>query len=561
MKCWIPLLLGSLAVACHQDTPPSTEKTPTDSAANVPTSKAWFRPLSANAGIDFDHQSGHQDRFLFPEIMCGGVGTLDYDQDGLWDLYFVQGGNLADPASPNPPQNRLYRNLGKLQFEDVTSSSGLGDTGYGMGTVCADFDNDGFTDVYVTNVGPNRLYRNQGNGQFQDITEQAGVGDAGWGTSASFLDFNRDGHLDLFVVNYIHWSLDTETGCYSRGGKPDYCSPLSYQAPAPDRLYQNNGDGTFTDVTEATGINQHFGNGLGVACADFNGDGWVDLFVANDAMPNQLWINQTDGSFANEALIRGCAVNGMGLNEAGMGVAIADLNHDGWWDLFLTHLESESNTYYQNSSGYFQDRVQPQGPGVVSWPFTGFGVVFGDYNNDSRIDLYVANGRVKYGPKTHSKTDRFAEPNHLIQGIGNGSYSLHPNAINPAPANPATSRGSIAVDLNNDGRLDLVTANRDHAPQIWINQVVPEQSHWIRFRVLSTFGAHAIGAVVEIQIADQSHRRLVQSGLSYCSSQDPRAHFGLGSQSDVGTVTVYWPDGQTTTHGPYSVDAEFVIQR
>ena len=549
------LLLAVLITACSQAPVEDSQDSATQPIQKV---TPWFAAAAKESNLDFTHASGHREEFLFPEIMCGGVACLDYDQDGWFDLYFVQGGNLKDSSSP-PLTNQLYRNLGNGRFENVSTTSLTNHDGYGMGAVCADFDNDGLTDIYVTNVGKNVLYRNLGNGTFEDVSQHAGVDHDAWGASASFLDYDRDGDLDLFVVNYIRWSLDTETTCYSRGGKPDYCSPLSYKAPAKDVLFQNNGDGTFRNVTAEAGVDQAFGNGLGVACADFDGDTWVDIFVANDATPNQLWINQKDGTFKNEALIRGCAVNGMGLNEAGMGVGLSDLNQDGSWDLFVTHLESESNTLYLNTNGYFRDEVKKGGPGVMSWPFTGFGIVFGDFNNDAQLDTFVANGRVKYGPKTHNPYDRFAEPNHLLKGSGEGRFEDITPAITIPPRPARTSRASIQVDLNNDGSLDLVTVNRDHTADVLINQDPEPSHHWIRFRLLNIYGSDPIGTTLEAKTESGVFRRLLQPGLGYCSSQDPRLHFGLGPASEVSEVKITWPDGRTSHHGPFSADTEHEI--
>lgn len=547
----IAFLIVTVLTACDPAPQSSVESArPSSSPPIVP----WFHSPKEPAGIDFQYQSGHETDFLFPEIMGGGVACLDYDNDGWWDLYFLQGGRLKNESAANPT-NRLFRNLGDGQFEDVTDQAKVGHTGYGMGAVCGDVDNDGHTDIFVTNVGANVLYRNLGNGQFEDISTQSGLAHEGWGTSASFLDFDRDGDLDLFVANYIHWSLTTETDCYSRGGKADYCSPLSYRSPAMDLLYRNDGGGRFTDVTTTSGINQSFGNGLGVACADFDRNGWVDIFVANDASPNQLWLNQGNGTFINDALIRGCAVNGMGLNEAGMGVALTDINDDGWWDLFVTHLENESNTFYRNNEGYFRDEVSPQGPGVVSWPYTGFGVVFGDFNNDTMIDTFVANGRVKYGSKDHHPDDRFAEPNHLLKGLGDGKFEDISHTLPNQRSRSAASRGAIQGDLNNDGALDLVTVNRDQPATLLFNRFNrAPNTNWIRFRIVTSHGADAIGAEVAVQTPEKTVLRLVQTGLGYCSSQDPRIHLGLGSHSSVDQVTVTWSDNSETTFGPFEAN-------
>ena len=294
---------------------------------------AWFEEVAADAGLDFIHVRALETQFWFPEIMGGGAAWLDYDDDGDLDLYLVQGGQL-ERGGPAVPGNRLYRNRGDGTFDDVTEQAGVGDRGYGMGCACGDYDNDGDVDLYVTNVGPNVLYRNNGDGTFTDVTAQAGVGDPGWGTSCAFVDYDADGYLDLYVVNYLVWSADRELECLSGNGQRDYCMPNSYDTPAPDTLYRNNGRGGFEDVSVSAGIRAALGNGLGVTYGDFNRDGHLDIYVANDGMLNQLWVNTGDGRFTDQALIAGCALNMHGISEAGMGVSVVDVENDGDLDFF-----------------------------------------------------------------------------------------------------------------------------------------------------------------------------------------------------------------------------------
>lgn len=306
---------------------------PTNTVVPIPQSigPAWFQESAKSSGIQFQHASGHQSRHWMPEMESGGVGLLDYDGDGWLDIFFVSGGSLNPGPTPGTG-NRLYRNLHNGRFEDVTATSGIiSGSDYGMGCACADFDGDGWVDLYVTNLRTNRLWKNNGNGTFTDVTEKAGVTCPSWSTSAAFFDANGDGLLDLVVVNYIKWTLETELACFSRGGRPDYCSPLNYQAPALTTLYRNRGDGTFEDVTKSAGLEQAYGNGLGVAVGDFNQDGRLDFFVANDAMPNQLWLNQGNFQFIDEGLLRGCALNSHGTARAGMGVVTVDLLDRGGW--------------------------------------------------------------------------------------------------------------------------------------------------------------------------------------------------------------------------------------
>jgi enediyne biosynthesis protein E4 len=544
-----PPLMTALWLGCSPAPEPAQKR-----AAEHP---AWFEEAAAQAGIEFQWISGHDGTFYFPEIMGGGVCLLDFDGDGFLDVYLVQGGYLGDPERAQPG-NRLFRNLGDGRFEDVTEDAGVGDTGYGMGCACADFDGDGLVDIYVTNVGENVLYRNNGDGTFSNVTEQAGVGDPGWGTSAAFFDFDHDGHLDLVVVNYIHWSPETEIACFSRGGQQDYCSPMSYEAPSMDTLFRNRGDGTFENVTRAAGLHRAYGTGLGVVTGDFNGNGRPDIYVANDAMPNQLWINQGDGTFQDEALLRGCAVNYLGISEAGMGVVAMDLTGNGRLDLFITHLTGEANRLYVNEEGLFTDHVSPRGPGSFSWPWTGFGVGFADFNNNGILDLYVANGRVKYGHVDLHPDDPYAEPNNLLRGLGNLEFEELPNGGLPSNL-LANSRGLAIGDLNNDGGLDVLIVNRD-APFHLLRNVAPDRGNWIKFQVLNEQGREAVGARVRIEAGGTAQWRQAQPNEGYCSSNDPRVHFGLGDATGVAEVKIHWPDGREQVFGPFDANAIYTLR-
>ena len=493
-----------------------------------------------------------------PEINTGGVGLLDYDNDGLLDIFCVTGGSL-EPGTTNRPGNRLYHNLGNWQFEDVTGRAGVGGHGeYGLGCACGDYNGDGLVDIYVTNLGRNILYRNNGDGTFSDVTQEAGVGDESWSSSAAFFDYDGDGHLDLVVVNYLRWSRETELDCFSRGGLPDYCSPLNYKAPAMDTLYHNKGDGTFENVTRSAGLDKAYGNGLGVVCADFNDDGRPDIFVANDAMPNQLWINQGNGTFADEAMIRGCAVNSFGTPRAGMGVAAVDLWQRGQLDLFVTHLLTEGNGLFVNTNGNFIDLVTPKGPGAPSLPFTGFGVGFADFDNDGELDLYVANGRVKLGLSDLDPDDPYAEPNTLLRGLGRGQFAevTPPGGVGKPLV--ASSRGLALGDLDNDGGVDIVIINRDGPVHLLRNVI--RRGHWIMFRVLNRHNCCAINAVARIEAGGKTYWRYVIPNQSYCSSMDPRLHCGLGASLVVERVTVRWPNGDEEIFGPFDTDRLYELR-
>ncbi len=514
------------------------------SASGTPAAAAgpaWLEPAEDAAGVDWTHVRGGATRYWFPEIMGGGVAFLDYDRDGALDLYLVQSGEL-DPAAARRPGNALYRNRGDGTFEDATARAGVGDDGYGMGVACGDYDADGHVDLYVTNVGANVLYRNRGDGTFEDATASAGVGDPGWGTSAAFVDVDGDGLLDLFVVNYLTWSIETELDCRAGSGERDYCSPNNYDRPARDVLYRNRGDGTFEDVTAAAGLGAAFGNGLGVTWADFDRDGDFDLYVANDGMANQLWVNDGRGRFSDGALVAGCAVNRHGTPEAGMGVAAADLDADGWFDLFMTHLRNESNTYYRNVGGDFTDATAVVGLSGPSIDFTGFGMGFADLDLDGWLDLFVANGRVGKWEPSPDPADPYAEPNLLFRGGAGGRFQeVSPRGGTATPV-LGTSRGAAFGDYDGDGDVDVAVVESGRRLRL-LRNVAGDGGRSAVLDVLDERGAPALGAVVEARLGERVLRRRCEAAYGYCASHDPRVVVGLGAEEGLSDVVVTWPDG------------------
>ena len=520
-------------------------------------SAPWFEERAQAAGIDFVHQSGHRDKHELPEIMGGGAALFDMDGDGLLDVYFVQSGNLADPASG--PGNRLYRNRGDGTFEDVTASSGAGVRGYGMGVTAGDFDNDGYTDLYVTNLGRNVLLKNDGHGHFLDVTARAGVAGAGWSTSAAFVDYDGDGYLDLFVVHYLAWSRAEEIECYSLTGLPDYCSPRSYDLPAAATLYHNERNGTFTDVTRASGIGASVGNGLGVTIGDFNGDGRVDIFVGNDSTPNQLWINDGNGRFHDAALTAGCAIDQDGKAKSGMGVHAVDLDDDGDLDVLVANLDGESDSYYRNDGTLFADDTAAVGLRTVSRPFTRFGAAFADFDNDGRLDLFEANGRVGL-QSTPYADDPYAEPLLLFRGLPGPRFVEVVPRGGTARLLAATSRGAAFGDLDNDGGVDVVVVNRDAHPYL-LRNVVAGRGHWSLLRILDEHGRDAIGAELRMNVGDRAIRRDVQTAYSYLASNDPRVHVGLGKETAIKNLRVRWPDGAQESFGDIAADQVTTIRQ
>jgi len=506
--------------------------------------------VAAESGLDFVHRNGATGRFYLPETMHGGVAFLDFDNDSYLDVYLIQSGALPPQPSKEPNGNRLFRNRGDGSFEDITQAAGVGDKSHGVGVAVADYDRDGWVDIYVTNLGANRLYRNNGpdaGGQvtFSDVTEEAGVGDPAYSTSATFLDFDKDGDLDLWVTNYVDWRTGLEHRCVGRNGLPDYCAPGTYE-PVPDTLYRNDGEGAngivaFTDVSESAGLLENPASGLGVVAADFDGDGYVDVYVANDQLPNQMWINTGDGRFVDEALQRGSALNEFGRAEAGMGVTAADVDADGDWDLFSVHLSGESNTLYRNEGDFFRDATVESGLGFASVPYTGFGTSFFDFDHDGLLDLFIANGRVNRGEDLEPD---FREPNQLLRGLPGGTFAAVTGA-GAALELLEVSRGAAFGDYDNDGDLDILVGNNGGPVRLLRNELT-ERRHWLQVQLdgQPRFDRDAVGAEVIVESNGRRQRRMVQPGFSYCSSSDPRVHFGLGEAGSTVRLTVIWPDGE-----------------
>ena len=499
--------------------------------------QALFCEGAAQAGLDFRHASGARGEFLFPEIMGGGVALADFDGDGRLDVLCVQSGALEGPHGGH----RLFRNLGGRRFEDVSARAGIPARGYGMGAAAADHDRDGDVDLFLTCVGPDLLLENQGDGTFTDISASAGVAGNGWSASAGFADVDGDGLLDLYVSSYLRWSAERELVCTAGDGERDYCPPTHYAAPAPDLLFRNLGGGRFEDVSERMGLRAApHANGLGVAFGDLDLDGALDIAVANDMHPNHVWLRRGAG-FAEEALPRGAAYSAQGAAESGMGIAAADLDEDGDLDLLLTHMRHQKATLYRNNAGSFEDISARAGLTLLTRPYTGFGLLLQDFDNDSRLDAYIANGRVTREPPFADARDPYAEENLLLSpGQGLRFVERLPRG-GVSPPLVATSRGAAAGDLDDDGRVDVVVINRDAPAHLLWNEGAG--GAWIGLRVLEPWGSDALGAVVEVRAGERVQTRRVDPASGYCSSQDPRVHFGLGAHAGPVEVSVRWPGG------------------
>ena len=520
----------------------------------VDSSDAWFSEEAAIRGITFHHQTGFAGRHLLPEIVGSGAALADFDGDGDLDAYLVQSGSLYDlEPGVEQPTNRLYINRGDGTFEEADNAHGADDQGYGMGVAVGDYDNDGDIDLFVTNVGPNALYRNDGHGNFEDVSTQSGLNDPGWGTAAAFVDLDGDRDLDLFHANYINWSEAAELQCFI-SGVPTYCPPQNYQSAAVDRLFRNNGDGSFTDISLEVGLNRAFGNGFGVVTGDFDRDGNIDIFVANDMMVNQLWLNRGSFQFDEEAMLRGVAVDEYGVAKAGMGVASGDIDDDGDIDLLVVNLQGQTDSFFRNEGDYFADATSALGLASSSRRYTRWGVVLTDFDNDGRLDLYEANGRVD--PSTAYTNDLRAEPNVLFRGTSNGKFvEIDPKGGTKQPL-IHSSRGTAVGDVDNDGGLDLLVVNRDGPAYLLMNRV-PNRGNWIRFKVSSREGRDAYGALVTAMVGTNEINRRVQPEGSYLDSNDPRVHFGLGNASQAHKVEVLWPSGEIEAFGDF--DAGYTV--
>jgi hypothetical protein len=523
-----------------------------------------FIEVADRSGLDFQHYQGATGQYYLPEIMGSGAGLLDFDNDGDLDVFMVQGSVLDPNDKPantlfpwhqaGPPRSRLYRNdlnVGKdrsLRFADVTEKSGVVATGYGMGVAVGDINNDGWVDLYICNLGPNQMLLNNRDGTFTDVTKKSSTDDARWSTSAAFFDYDRDGWLDLFVVNYAAFSISNSPVCYANTSERDYCMPRAFR-PAGNRLFHNKGDSTFEDVSSRSGTSEEFGRGLGVVTADFNGDGWVDLYVANDGDPNQLWINQKNGAFKNEAMLAGAAVNRDGQAEAGMGVDAGDFDGDGDDDIFVTHLMEETNTLYANQgNGFFEDRTRETGHGLQTRRYTGFGTLWFDYDNDGWLDLLVTNGAVRILQDLAQKRDPFpfSQPNQLFHNTGKGTLVDTSVEGGEAFNIPGVGRGAAFGDIDNDGDTDVLISNNNGRARLFLNQL-GNRNHWVGLRLASKkLNREMLGSGIEIVTAKGNVlRRRVRTDGGYLSSQDPRVIVGLGSADRVSVVRVRWTSGKT----------------
>jgi hypothetical protein len=532
----------------------------------LPAETVSFADVTRAAGIDFHLTCGTLDKRYIMDSMCGGVAVFDYDNDGWMDIYFVDGSTIEDVHSGKCHPGKLYRNNHDGTFRDMTAKAGLTHCGWGFGVAVGDYDNDGWEDLYVTYLDGAVLYHNNHDGTFTDVTAKAGVGNPGrWGTSTAFGDYDNDGNLDLYVANYVDVDLDhlPEFGkgpfCQYRG-IPVSCGPRGLKG-SRDRLYHNNGDGTFTDVTEKLNIDPDGNYGLGVLWLDYDKDGCLDLYVADDSSPSMLYHNNCKGGFTEVGAEAGVAYSADGREQAGMGIDSEDYDHDGWPDIAKANFSDDTNNLYHNDhNGEFTDMAGPAGFGPISIPFLGFGMKFLDLDNDGWKDIFIANGHVNPQVDQHSFGVTYAERPLLFRNLENGKFEEIGTKSGQAMSRRYVGRGAASADFWNDGRQDLVMTVLDGSAVLLRNQTAPS-GHWLRIKLVGNkSNRDGLGTQVEVKAGKLSQRMEARTNSSFESASDPRLHFGLGLATSVDSVSIRWPSGKTEQVGPEAADQELVIE-
>jgi hypothetical protein len=506
-----------------------------------------FTDVREAAGITFKQDATSSSEKYYLETMGTGVGWIDYDQDGLLDLYFVQSAATKAYTPPQPLRSALYHNNGDGTFTDVTEKAGVGGEGhYGQGVCVGDYDNDGYPDLYVTGYGSAILYHNNGDGTFTDVTEKAGVTDkGGWSTSAAWIDYDKDGWLDLVVCNYIEWSPENNIWCGEhRPGYRAYCHPDNYRGQRI-KLYHNNHDGTFTDVSQKSGVGIPEAKGMGVVTADFNNDGWPDIAISNDTWPNFLFINQHDGTFKDVSFISGIAASADGKYEAGMGIDAADVDGDGWMDIYITHLDFElDRLYHNNHDGTFDDVTYQCGIGNSAIFLSGVAAVFADYDNDGWPDIMQVNGSMLDNINLYHTEVMYKEPKLMFRNLGRGKFSKVSKELGAAFMRPVAGRGLAAGDFDNDGDIDFAINVRGDYPELLRNDG-GNANNWLTVNLVGVkSNRDGLGSILKLTSESFTQVQEAKGGTSYMSASDPRIHFGLGQRKTIESLEIRWPSGQ-----------------
>ncbi|MBM3840974.1 MAG: CRTAC1 family protein [Verrucomicrobia bacterium] len=553
------VLLASFC-GCQRNPAPSV------GGGTSPAASRFFEEITGQVGLRFLHDSGATGQYFMPEHVGSGAALFDFDNDGRLDVYLIQCGG---PAAKS--RNQLYHQQPDGTFRNVSEGSGVDVAGYGMGVAVGDINNDGLTDLLLTEYGAVRLFINLGAGKFGDGTVAAGLDNPRWATAAAFFDFDRDGWLDLVVANYVDYNPTQK--CFDPAGVPEYCGPQNFDGTVA-RLFRNLGrtgaSAAFEDVTVRSGLARTTGPALGLLCADFDGDRWPDIFIADDGQPNRLYLNQRNGTFAEEAALRGLAYNAMGETAGNMGVGVGDVNGDGLFDLFVTHLVHEQHALWvQGPRGFFQDKAAELGLVNPAWRGTGFGTVLADFDLDGRLDLAFVNGLVRRGNHPGPRVEglpsfwsAYAQRNQLFRGDTGNKFIDISQSNEAFCGRAAVGRGLACGDIDNDGDLDLLATTTSGPAQLFRN-VAPRLGHWLMLRALDPAlgGRDAYGAEIVVDAGGKRWRGLVQPSTSYLVSNDPRVHFGLGSVEKIDNIRVFWPDGSEEVFTGGAADREIRLQK
>ena len=551
-------LLGScfaLMGCTPRETRPEIVKVSGATATSSPSNEAkgLFEDVAANSGLKFTHDLGDTGKFYFHEFSAPGCAFLDFDGDGDLDVFLVQSGSAERPETvKNRPFCALFRNKGDETFENVTVGSGLDkNLGYAQGVAVADYDNDGFSDLFITAYGGNHLFRNKGgNGKWEDVTQARGlngVPESSYATSAAWGDYNNDGRLDLYVCYYARWNHAVDKPCVDpKGGERDYCLPQIYK-PVTHRLFRNDG-ARFVDVSQSSGITKAQGRGLAVAFTDYNGDGRQDIFVANDVTPNMLWRNNGDGTFTNTANETGCAYDGQGRTMAAMGIAIGDYNRSGHESLYVSNFSNLPNILFKNNGQFFEDATGPAKLSLLHLRFLSFGCEFLDYDADGWLDLIVNNGHVQARQGSRGAGVLMEQRKQLLQNTGKGAFREITDAAQLGDLNRAVvGRGLATGDFNNDGRVDVL-AMAQNAPAQLLKNRSTTLNNWVSFQTIGTkSNRDGLGARLEISTGQTRQKATVRAGSSYLSSSDRRVYFGIGKSKKLNQLLVIWPSGKRET--------------